>query len=96
MIVLILPNPACLSVAWVNLLKTKESITGAPVCFCAAHLSVKTSTWIYRIHFTGTRGCHLYEPALITFMIFFVGSFSPEAVRWAEMLAFGCVSTMIM
>lgn len=96
MFVLILPNLAYLSVAWVDLLKTKECITGTSACFCASHLSVKTSTWIYRIHFTGGGGCHLYEVALITFMVFFVDSFSPVPLRWVERLAFDYVSIMII
>lgn len=81
MFVLILPNLAYLSVAWIDLLKTKQSITGTPVSFCASHLSVKTSTWIYLIHFRGGDGCHLNEAALITFMVFFVDSFSPVPLR---------------
>lgn len=36
----------------------------------------------------GTRECHLYEGALIAFMVSFANSISPEVLRWDKILAF--------
>lgn len=44
----------------------------------------------------GTGECHLYEGASIAFTVSFANSISPEVVRWGTILAFDCVSSMII